>query len=791
MDTPPLPLALPDDVRARLATLLPPLVRDLRSMSALGWEPALVARSQSAMEELMALLSPLPVPEVQSAARGLHAYLAGARLSPTPDDRYAREFGERTERVAALLGEFLPGTGERGRCIDVFSRDGHVPAALEHAFGLSGFRTRGFDAAEALAQATTQQPAVALLVEAPLVARACETLDALARQVPASGSMAIVAFGGDKGGERLQALLAGAELYFERLDDPGLAPRLVEVVERPREDPYRVLVVDDDAGMRLYLKVVLEQAGMSVECVEADRVVEAIGRFEPDLLLVDLYMPGIDGMSLTMELRQQPELAMLPIVFLSGEQGDETRFQAIQLGGDDFLTKPVRPRILIAAVRSRIKRARSVRRQLPVAGPAPIQVRGGQLRRGDFLAQLGEAMRNPRGPCQVLMSVKLDQADVLGDRLGLADAHGLEQRVAARMGAMLRPGDACTLWLEFGFGILVDRPSVDEVREVARRLCEVVAADPFEVRGERMRLTLSVGVSLSPTGAAAGDPDRWFASAYAAQSIAHRLGGNRFEGAFSREHGDVAPERVLIVREWVKQAVTGENVVVEFQPMLPLRGDPDGLYALVAKLRDHRAPLAGVPREEYLRPAREAGVMALIDRIGLQHAFEAIEEQRERQRNTRVLVPMDLAAFDHAQMLWLAAELRRRKAHAGGLVIEVDAGVMLERPEGAEMVQRLREGGICISLSDRSGGMAGLERLQSLPADLLRLPFRAVAGVPAKAFAELLAPWRSAGRQLIVDDVADMGAVSQLWALGVSHVQGDALAAAGPRLDYDFLQPGV
>jgi PAS domain-containing protein len=136
------------------------------------------------------------------------------------------------------------------------------------------------------------------------------------------------------------------------------------------------------------------------------------------------------------------------------------------------------------------------------------------------------------------------------------------------------------------------------------------------------------------------------------------------------------PERVLIIREWVKEAVTGENIVVEFQPMLPLRGDTDGLYALVAKLRDFRAPLAGVPREEYLRPAREGGAMALIDRVGLFHAFEAIEEQRQRNRATRVLVPMDLASFDHAQLIWLVAELRRRKAHASGLIIEVDADVL-------------------------------------------------------------------------------------------------------------------
>jgi CheY-like chemotaxis protein/EAL domain-containing protein (putative c-di-GMP-specific phosphodiesterase class I)/GGDEF domain-containing protein len=781
---------MPDDARARLAALLPPLVRDCRSLVALAWEPELVVRSQATMEEVLELLSPVPAPAVLSAARELYAYLASARMR-VPDEAYSREFAERTERFAGLLAEFLPAPAANARCIDLLSTQGRVPPGLEHAFALSGFRMRGFASPEALAAATASQPAVALLVEAPLVAKACETLDALARQVPATGSMVIIGYGRSPGGGRLDALLSGAEQYFERLDDPALAPRVVELIERPHEDPYRVLVVDDDASMRLYLKLVLEQAGMRVECVEPDEVVAKIAEFDPDLLLVDLYMPGIDGMSLTMELRQQPELAMLPIVFLSGEQGDEKRFQAIQLGGDDFLTKPVRPRILIAAVRSRIKRARSVRKQLPVAPTGGIQVRGGKLRRCDILGQLGEARRYPGGALQVLLSVKLDQADALHDKLGLAGAFDLEQRVAERLARVLRPDDAYTLWLEFGFGVLVDRGGRDEVVELAQRMCAVVASETFDVAGETMPLTLSVGVALAPTGAGAGDPDRWFASAYAAQSIAHRLGGNRFDGVLSRDHGDMPSERVLIIREWVKEAVTGENIVIEFQPMLPLRGDTDGLYALVAKLRDFRAPLAGVMREEYVKAAREAGAMALIDRVGLFHAFEAIEEQRQRNRATRVLVPMDLASFDHAQLLWLVAELRRRKAHASGLIIEVEADLLLERPPLVAMVQRLKESGIAISLSDQSGSMTRLERLQALPADLLRLPFRAVNGIPAKAFAELLAPWRAAGRMLIVDHVEDINTVSQMWSLGVGYLQGDALAAAGPRLDYDFLQAGI
>jgi EAL domain-containing protein (putative c-di-GMP-specific phosphodiesterase class I) len=181
----------------------------------------------------------------------------------------------------------------------------------------------------------------------------------------------------------------------------------------------------------------------------------------------------------------------------------------------------------------------------------------------------------------------------------------------------------------------------------------------------------------------------------------------------------------------------------------------------------------------------------LIERVALFSAFEAIEEQRSHGHDTRVLVPIDLASFDHAQFAWLDAELHRRKSHAAGLIIEVDAGLLLERPALAAVVKRLKQIGIAISLADQSGSLSRIEQLEDLSIDMLRLPFSAIDGVSVKTFSELVAPWRARGCTLIVDRIDDVGAVSQLWALGIGYLQGDAMAASGPRLDYDFMQAGT
>jgi len=339
--------------------------------------------------------------------------------------------------------------------------------------------------------------------------------------------------------------------------------------------------------------------------------------------------------------------------------------------------------------------------------------------------------------------------------------------------------------------MLAERHSRGALLELAGKLTRAVAERPFKVQGQDMRLTISVGLALPPTGFEAPSADRWIASAFAAQAVAHRLGGNRFDGVLDVDAGSMPAERVLMIREAVKQAATNLNIMIDYQPMLQLHGEHNDQYALIAKLRDFRAPLAGVRRDEYLAAARSAGALAAIDRMSLFRAFEAIEEQRSRGRVTRVSVPMDLASFDHTHLVWMDAELRRRGTLVPGLMVEFDAALLIERPALKGILRRLVSFELGIVLSDRSGSLMRISQYQDIDATMLRIPHIAIASVTAEAFQAMLGPWREAGRSVIVDSVDDVAAVSRLWSFGVDYLQGDALAAPGPRLDYEAAEVGV
>ncbi|HEX4911587.1 MAG TPA: diguanylate cyclase [Permianibacter sp.] len=162
---------------------------------------------------------------------------------------------------------------------------------------------------------------------------------------------------------RLQAAKLGARAVLAK---PLNLPELLEVLERPEFDqqaaPYRVLVVDDDLSVASYHAAVLRSAGMKVEiCSDVLRVDIVVQDFAPELILLDLYMPGWDGPDIARALRMDNQSLGVPLVFLSSEANRAVQLGAMRDGGDDFLVKPIQPQHLIESVQIRARRYRELR----------------------------------------------------------------------------------------------------------------------------------------------------------------------------------------------------------------------------------------------------------------------------------------------------------------------------------------------------------------------------------------------------------------------------------------------
>ncbi len=793
---------VPSPALRSLLELANTLVRDSTALATESWDRDLARQSHAAFERLADLAANLDLEPIRMAALDLYVYLSAFEGHIPPETSELAEIRELALSLEHALGPCQSGEPE---VISAAAADGNAPE-MSASIGLLEMEPppalmemltdHGVDlvrlaTVEQVPKVIGADLPMAIIASTEQVAPLCRVLDGLAQRVPASANVVVVGVGRGQTDDRLHAMLSGCELYLESLQEPLAALRVLDLASPPGP-PFRVLLIDDDEDTRVYLSILLQQVGIEARAIGDPSQAEAeIADFKPDLLLVDLFMPETDGVTLTMRLRERDDLLVLPIVFLSAEQSEQARMQAIRAGGDDYLTKPVRPRSLIAAVRSRIQRARGVRRQLAPAAAAAstAEVGSGRLQRGELLSAVSHTVANEADGVRALFAVRLDQSDVLNQKLGQASAYELEQSIDLRLLDVLAEADAIALWQEFGFGILVQRESPKALQDLAERLCKAVAERPFKIHAKDMQLTISVGMALPPANAASlsneGATDGWISAAFAAVAIAHRLGGNRYDGVLENGPGGIPAERVLMIREAVKRSVSNANMVIEFQPMLQLHGENKDHYALHAKLRDHRAPLGGVPRAEFLQAARSAGTINAIDRHTLSHAFAVLEDLRASGRAARIAVPTDLASYDRAQLQWMHGLLSRNPPLSVGLQVEFDARVLIERPALKGILSVLRTFKVITVLADVQAELAKIEWYLQLPVTLLRFPYAAVKKIAADDFAMAIEPWKQVGRAIVVDGVDELTDVNRLWSLGVDYLQGEALASASPRLELE------
>jgi DNA-binding response OmpR family regulator len=120
----------------------------------------------------------------------------------------------------------------------------------------------------------------------------------------------------------------------------------------------RVLVCDDDAGTRLLLTRVLsrDHGALVTEAADGQRAIELLAESEFDLLVLDLVMPGLDGVGVLKALRARAAFANLPVVVLSSERRAESIAQVIQLGVSEFLLKPLHQESTSARLRAAVQR---------------------------------------------------------------------------------------------------------------------------------------------------------------------------------------------------------------------------------------------------------------------------------------------------------------------------------------------------------------------------------------------------------------------------------------------------
>lgn len=228
-----------------------------------------------------------------------------------------------------------------------------------------GFRAISFDNGDALIDAAKHDKPETIVIDVNFGGSRQSGIDSIKTIQSNHESPIPIIYTSDEDDDieiRLMASRSGGEEFFHKVVDLGqLIEKIEEYTNASPLDPYRVLVVDDSRAQARYLENVLTKAGMTT-CVITDpmQVLIALNDFSPEIIIMDMYMPGCTGMELARVIRQQDKFHSVPIIYLSAEDDVNKQLHAMSLGGDDFLTKPINPKHLTATIHNRGRRARSL-----------------------------------------------------------------------------------------------------------------------------------------------------------------------------------------------------------------------------------------------------------------------------------------------------------------------------------------------------------------------------------------------------------------------------------------------
>ena len=283
-------------------------------------------------------------------------------------------------------------------------------------------------------------------------------------------------------------------------DDPPTR-RKTDFEIKPIEPRIRVLAVDDDPAYLRYVKLVLTRAGFEVEVArDGQAAIDHLrrdGQF--DLLLIDLAMPGMDGIETVRRIQIEGRLPHLYSILLTAREGTETKLRALNSGLDDFLSKKAPDSEIVAKIRSAARRLDLERRlhlqneELQMLALTDeltgIANRRALFRAGDEILASGRRM--------TVVLFDLDRFKHINDTFGHLAGDRILADVAATFKGNTRYGDVIARYGGDEFVLLLPDTEVEEGRQISERLLEKIRQLTWTISGAVLSVNAQCGVAAS------------------------------------------------------------------------------------------------------------------------------------------------------------------------------------------------------------------------------------------------------------------------------------------------------
>jgi len=293
----------------------------------------------------------------------------------------------------------------------------------------------------------------------------------------------------------------------------------------------KLLIIDDSPDIHELVTLWLAEEPLDFfSCATGIEGVKDAARISPDLILLDVDLPDIDGFEVCRRLKADPSTAQIPIVFLTGASSTDEKLRGLELGAFDYVTKPFDP----AELRARVRTSLRIKALVDMLSrTAKLDGLTGLFNRAYFEQRLAQSLSLVArgGDAFACMLIDIDHFKSINDRFGHPFGDRVLRSVASELASNSRKEDVICRYGGEEFVALTPSQTVDGAKVLAERMRVAVEQKSFSHEGRPVRVTCSIGVSDTTLG----PPSQVVAIADASLYQAKRAGRNRVMAAQAKD----------------------------------------------------------------------------------------------------------------------------------------------------------------------------------------------------------------------------------------------------------------
>jgi diguanylate cyclase (GGDEF)-like protein len=565
---------------------------------------------------------------------------------------------------------------------------------------------------------------------------------------------------------------------------------------------HSIFIVNDSIEKLRFLSTLLVKEGYEVhQAINSKMALTGIQTQSPDVILLDILMPGMDGYEICKTLKNNPLTEKIPIIFLGTFNEIFDKSKIFEVGGVDYITEPLCAEEILIKIGHQLQ-LRNANQQLlrlnhEIKNKITLQTQKlenvnvqliqmalhdtltGLPSRVLFLEHLQESLNRAKIDSAyrfAVLSLDCDRFKIVNNSLGHNVGDELLIGIANRLQSSLN--STCILARlnadEFAV-LLTEVLSPVQGTQLAENILESIA-DPFYLQGYEIFINMSIGIAFGNRHY--HQPEHILRDADTALSLAKTQGKGCYQ-VFDLSLNHIAFTSLKLETE-LRQAISNQEFTVYYQPIVELKtGKISGFEALV---RWHHPVQGLVPPAEFIPVAEETGLILDIDKWVLREACRQLYLWQQQQRvDETFTISVNLSAKQFSQpdlIQQIDQILDETQLNPQCLKLEITESVIMENIESATVILRkLRERKIQLSIDDFGTGYSSLSYLHCFPIDTLKVDKSFVQRLDGNPESLGLIPAiiciaQTMGMSVIAEGIETLSQLTQLRYLNCNYSQG-------------------